>query len=1071
MAYRSFGANFEIPIGNLPHGDGYTVGPTGSNADYITDGVADEVQINQAITDAFNSGFVTTVKLSMGTYSVSDTITMRAGIHLMGEQAGSVKITAATNFNYAGTSSVITAVGTETTSIPINLNVNLVDGYNIIQVSTVGSSGTEYGLVSNGDYLFLVANSIWDANSEQSIRYTGEYVKVSTKSANSFTIHGMTRSNYNTTDSARLYRMSFLNNITIENIEITQSSPIKTIPNAGNCILLQKTYNAVVKNCILHDFDGTAVGLWNAVKTGIYHNQIYNLTDDTVDGYFGYGIICGGASEQIIVAENNFDYIRHALTTGYPVKVSATLDGYGISRNVNFVGNTITHANNSAIDTHAQSDGINISNNSISSCITYGVFTRGIGTHIMNNDIEWCGAGISVGISPQISGGSGSGAMVVGNTIKHITFLSASTTNGIISGSGVGINLTQTDNVIVSGNTIDGCDAQGIFLNVYAKNCVIQDNIIMNANLLNAANIGAIGLGGSGAGTGTLAFSTPTVTLTTTGSPFNTNYFAGQIVKITGAANAGNNGTFTITAVPTANTIQWSNASGVAGDTVTFVIENVSDCYIVNNTAINTPVSRFDATVTGHAKYLVFDSGLTGAGGNVRNTFKSNTGFNMESGLINSQNATSFFAGNSSNESTPIKSITSAADDGYFQSVPQAGTMAINTATGASYIRTNTTNVYNELVTVGTDLLTSPIRFDKSISLPTISQTTNTTNGATATDLLIAAQIASGTTSTGGSLQLRAGTGIGANGQISMRAGGNTFMNFLPGGTSTGVGATQVQISGNATSFTLSHVVNGATTTNGAVFLVQAQGTGSFADGYTGGTLRLSPGTTSSPTNGTGGSMLLDAPFGLGSGTNGTIQIRSSTTTVFTISPSLTVASPTGIAQIQVAAANAGFNLNQADKTTNGGTAANFTIQAQNETGTTSTGGDLILVSGTGTTTAGNVTFKAGATTVAQVTPNKLISSKGRRHNITTITGTYQVLTTDEYVIVTTNAAAFTITLPASPTTGDTYEIKDGVGNAAAKNLTIAGNGKTIDGATNYILNINYGAVLVAYNGIEWSIL
>ena len=55
--------------------------------------------------------------------------------------------------------------------------------------------------------------------------------------------------------------------------------------------------------------------------------------------------------------------------------------------------------------------------------------------------------------------------------------------------------------------------------------------------------------------------------------------------------------------------------------------------------------------------------------------------------------------------------------------------------------------------------------------------------------------------------------------------------------------------------------------------------------------------------------------------------------------------------------------IKQADKTTNGGTGETITIQAQNETGTTSTGGALNLTSGTGTSSAGAVHLQTGGTT------------------------------------------------------------------------------------------------------------
>jgi len=51
------------------------------------------------------------------------------------------------------------------------------------------------------------------------------------------------------------------------------------------------------------------------------------------------------------------------------------------------------------------------------------------------------------------------------------------------------------------------------------------------------------------------------------------------------------------------------------------------------------------------------------------------------------------------------------------------------------------------------------------------------------------------------------------------------------------------------------------------------------------------------------------------------------------------------------------------DKTTNSGTGADMVVAAQNETGTTSTGGNLILLGGTGTSTQGKIFIGASADT------------------------------------------------------------------------------------------------------------
>lgn len=66
-------------------------------------------------------------------------------------------------------------------------------------------------------------------------------------------------------------------------------------------------------------------------------------------------------------------------------------------------------------------------------------------------------------------------------------------------------------------------------------------------------------------------------------------------------------------------------------------------------------------------------------------------------------------------------------------------------------------------------------------------------------------------------------------------------------------------------------------------------------------------------------------------------------------------------------AATASPTIKQLDRTTNSGTGETLKIQAQNETGTSSTGGALDLRSGTGTTAAGAVTIRVGATTRIQI--------------------------------------------------------------------------------------------------------
>jgi hypothetical protein len=61
------------------------------------------------------------------------------------------------------------------------------------------------------------------------------------------------------------------------------------------------------------------------------------------------------------------------------------------------------------------------------------------------------------------------------------------------------------------------------------------------------------------------------------------------------------------------------------------------------------------------------------------------------------------------------------------------------------------------------------------------------------------------------------------------------------------------------------------------------------------------------------------------------------------------------------------------------------------------------------------------------------------------------------------------INLPANPTIGDPYRVKDATGNAAANNITVQGNGHNIDGSSSHVISTNYSSTLYVFNGTQWS--
>tara|TARA_R110002111_G_C5957474_1_gene369111 strand:- start:760 stop:1470 length:711 start_codon:yes stop_codon:yes gene_type:complete len=184
----------------------------------------------------------------------------------------------------------------------------------------------------------------------------------------------------------------------------------------------------------------------------------------------------------------------------------------------------------------------------------------------------------------------------------------------------------------------------------------------------------------------------------------------------------------------------------------------------------------------------------------------------------------------------------------------------------------------------------------------------------------------------------------------------------------------------------------------------------------------------------------------------GSVTSVSGTGTVNGISLSGTV---TSSGNLTLGGALSGVNLTSQVTgvlpTANGGTGSNqttFVNLASNVTGT------LPLANGgTNGTTA--------TTARASLSANALPILKGA--NYTAAVGEF----------VTATAGSITITLPASPSAGNTVTIKDGTGAAATTTFTVARNGSNIaSSATDLVFDKNFAEITMSYidGTIGWSV-
>ena len=130
----------------------------------------------------------------------------------------------------------------------------------------------------------------------------------------------------------------------------------------------------------------------------------------------------------------------------------------------------------------------------------------------------------------------------------------------------------------------------------------------------------------------------------------------------------------------------------------------------------------------------------------------------------------------------------------------------------------------------------------------------------------------------------------------------------------------------------------------------------------------------------------------------------------------------------------------------------------------------------------------AGPTTFSTITAGSNVTVTNGHNSITIAANTgaivynyvstndaaspYTVAATNYYIGVDSSAGVVSILLPNAPTTGRAIVVKDKTGSAATNNITITtvGGAVLIDGATSFVMNTNYEAVSVLFNGVSWEV-
>ncbi len=134
-------------------------------------------------------------------------------------------------------------------------------------------------------------------------------------------------------------------------------------------------------------------------------------------------------------------------------------------------------------------------------------------------------------------------------------------------------------------------------------------------------------------------------------------------------------------------------------------------------------------------------------------------------------------------------------------------------------------------------------------------------------------------------------------------------------------------------------------------------------------------------------------------------------------------------------------------------------------------------------TTAGVITFNSaysfpsadgslGQTLITDGAGNLTFQDASKYLAYTNVTTTpYVVLTTDDFLSV-NSGIAISINLPNTTTTGRQFTVKDRTGTAASNNITVTTVGGTVllDGASVFVISVNYGAATFTFGGTNYEV-
>jgi hypothetical protein len=427
----------------------------------------DFTSVNDALNALPASGGKIFVKA--GVYPLSATIAINtSNVQIQGEGMGIT--TFVLDASLTGNTPAIEAFSTAVDGAPRVLRADTARGD--ISVQVLAADAATFAI---GDYVLLSSNKSVDT--EVPTKLAGELKRIAAVDTTTgvITMDDRIFDGYTLTDSAKLTRVTVLENITLSDFSVTTNAPFSNLRVGFTHFRFVENLN--IERVEVHHAYYTGIHLQTARNSSISRCYIHHISDIVSinppnPANARYGIVVGCASQNITISGCRFSHTRHAFTTGG----SSGQNSNGVQRNI-VVANCTSMATDTAhFDTHQPAENVTfigcVADGGVpASSEAYGFQMRG-----RNCSVIGCSVLQAVGRGIFIFGPVSSGAVISDNMIANVKAI------GSEAGNGIYFDSAGTSNHSVIGNVMKDCEGPAIANGGGNNDIVISGNTMTNVN-------------------------------------------------------------------------------------------------------------------------------------------------------------------------------------------------------------------------------------------------------------------------------------------------------------------------------------------------------------------------------------------------------------------------------------------------------------------------------------------------------------------------------------------------------------------------------------------------------------